>query len=323
MPAYTASAPGKIILLGEHSVVYGQPAIAVPITQVHARAVVTADPRQPAGLVRLQAPGIGMEASFEQLPHDDPLATAVRGVFEELGIARPPALTVRIVSTIPLSAGLGSGAAVSVAVIRALAAFLGQSLPDERVSALAYEVEKIHHGTPSGIDNTVVTYARPVYYIRLKGPGEQFDPLIETFQVARPFEILIADTGIPSPTALAVGDVRRAWQSEPQRYEAMFADIGKIARDGRQAIEKGQLEQLGRLMDENHALLTLIGVSSPELERLVAAARGAGAAGAKLSGGGRGGNMIALAPAGSAPALEKALRAAGAARTILTTVEPA
>jgi mevalonate kinase len=321
MPAYTASAPGKIILLGEHAVVYGQPAIAVPVIQVHARAIVTPDPRQPAGLVRLQAPDIGLETSLEQLPPGDPLAAAVQGVFAELGIARPPALTVRIVSTIPVAAGLGSGAAVSVAIIRALAAFLGRPLPDERVAALAYEVEKIHHGTPSGIDNTVVTYARPVVYTRLKGPGEAFVPQIETFQVGRPFDILIADTGVPSPTALSVGEVRRAWQAEPERYEGLFIAIGQIARNGRQAIESGKIEKLGRLMDENHALLAEISVSSPELDRLVAAARAAGALGAKLSGGGRGGNMISLTPPGGAPAIEKALHNAGAARTILTTVE--
>ncbi|HJW89909.1 MAG TPA: mevalonate kinase [Anaerolineales bacterium] len=321
MPAYTASAPGKIILLGEHAVVYGQPAIAVPVIQVHVRAVVTADPRQPAGLVHIQAPEIGLDTELDQLPADDPLAAVIHGVFKELGIARPPALSVRVVSTIPVASGLGSGAAVSVAIIRALAAFLGHLLPDERVAALAYEVEKIHHGTPSGIDNSVVTYARPVYFTRVRGLGEQFIPQIETFQVGRPFEILIADTGVSSPTALAVGDVRHAWQAEPDRYQGLFATIGKVVQAGRQAIEKGRLEQLGRLMDENHALLTQIGVSSPELDRLVESAREAGAFGAKLSGSGRGGNMISLAPPDGALAIERALRAAGATRTILTRVE--
>jgi len=166
MPAISASAPGKIILFGEHAVVYGQPAIAVPVTQVRARAIVTAEPRQPAGSVRIQAPIIGLEAWLAELLPEDPLASVARLVFAELGLSQPPALTIRVTSTIPVAAGLGSGAAVSVAIIRALSEFLGRRLPAERVSALAYEVEKLHHGTPSGIDNTVIAYARPVYFVR-------------------------------------------------------------------------------------------------------------------------------------------------------------
>lgn len=319
MPAFTATAPGKVILFGEHAVVYGQPAIAVPVSQVQARAVVTADPRQPPGSVRVQAPGVGLEAGLEELPAEHPLAAAIRNVLSEAGVSRPPALTVRVVSTIPIAAGLGSGAAVSVAIIRALAAFLGRPLEDERVSALAYEVEKLHHGHPSGIDNTVVAYARPIYYVRAH-PG-QGQAAIEVLRLVRPFTLAIADTGVPSPTALSVGEVRRAWQAEPERFEGLFAAVGRIARRARQAIESGEVEALGALMDENHERLCEMGVSSPQLDGLVQAARRAGALGAKLSGGGRGGNMIALLEPPSAEAVLQALGAAGATRTILTTVQ--
>jgi mevalonate kinase len=318
MPSFSASAPGKIILFGEHAVVYGRPAIAAPVMQVQAKAIVNAEPRAAAGKVHIQAPAIGLEADLADLPAAHPLATAIAGVAAELGVARLPACTLRVTSTIPLAAGMGSGAAVSVAIIRALSAFLGNPLSNERVSALAYEVEKLHHGTPSGIDNSVVTYATPVYFVR----GQP----IETLRVFTPFTIVIGDSGVASPTAIAVGNVRRAWQVEPQRYEQLFDKVGKIAQLARQAIENGKPELLGPLMDENHTLLQRIEVSSPELERLVEAARAAGALGAKLSGGGKGGNMIALvmppmySSAESAPLVAQALREAGAARTIVTEV---
>ncbi|RPI33060.1 MAG: mevalonate kinase [Chloroflexota bacterium] len=312
MPAFTATAPGKIILFGEHAVVYGQPAMAVPVTGVQARAVALAAPRAEPGMVQIQAPDIGLEAFLHTLPVDHPLAAAVGGVFKALGVSRPPAFTLRITSTIPVAAGMGSGAAVSVAIIRAVSAFLGHPFSVEQVSALAFEVEKLHHGTPSGIDNTVVAYARPVYFVRGR-------PL-ETFTTPQPLTIVIGDTGVASPTAIAVGDVRSAWQADPGPYEALFLRIGQVVRSARAAIERGQVSSLGPLMDENHHLLRQIGVSSPELEHLVESARQAGALGAKLSGGGRGGNMIALASAENAAIIARRLEEAGATRTLITTI---
>lgn len=312
MPSFTSTAPGKIILFGEHAVVYGRPAIAAPVHQVQARAVVSAAPRRPAGEVLIQAPDIGLESRLADLPDEHPLACALNSVFIALGVARQPACTVRITSTIPVAAGMGSGAAVSVAILRALSAFLGSSLADERVSALAYEVEKLHHGTPSGIDNTVITYALPVYFVR----GQP----VQTLRLPRPFTLVIGDTGVASPTAIAVGDVRRAWQADPSKSEVMFDQVGQIALAARAAIEAGQVEALGPLMDENQAVLEQMGVSSPELERLIRAARGAGALGAKLSGGGRGGNMIALATDDTASQIGRALLESGAANAITTTI---
>jgi mevalonate kinase len=326
MPAITATAPGKIILFGEHAVVYGRPALAVPVNQVKARATVSANPLGSPGELHIQAPGVELEAWLADLPADHPLARAILGVLGELGVAKSPACTVRITSTIPMAAGLGSGAAVSVAIIRALSAFLGRILPDERVSALAYEVEKLHHGTPSGIDNTVVTYAMPVYFIRRDpstiahvdalGSMGTFEPL----NVPVPFTIVIGDTGIPSPTSLAVGDVRRAWQKTTDHYNSLFDAIGQISQVARRAIESGQPEALGPLMNENHSFLQQINGSSPELDKLVEIARSSGAMGAKLCGAGRGGNMIALATEAAAPEIAQALLQSGAARTIVTTV---
>jgi mevalonate kinase len=304
-----------MILFGEHAVVYNRPAIAAPVFQVAAKAIVRAEPRNTPGLISIQAPGIGLDTSLERLPPEHPLATATRLVLEQLGIPRAPACTIRITSTIPVAAGLGSGAAVSVALIRALSAFLGRPLPDERVSSLAFEVDKLHHGTPSGIDNTVITYRMPVYFQR--------DRPVETFRIAQPITIAIGDTGIACPTAAAVGDLRRLWQADPDHYEALFDRIGSIVQQARLALEQGKGSSLGPMMDENHALLQELGVSSPELDRLVEVARTAGALGAKLSGGGRGGNMIALASNVGAAVIAQALESAGARRVLVTTVSTA
>lgn len=317
MPAISVSAPGKVILFGEHAVVYGRPALAVPIFEVQAKAIVMANPHAAPGTVRIQAPGIGLEATLADLPEQDPIAVVVKNVLATLNICRAPALTLRITSTIPIAAGLGSGAAVSVAVIRALSTFLGSPLTAEQVSALAYEGEKIHHGTPSGIDNTVITYGKPVYFKRHNADRVT----LETFDIQRPFRLVIADSGIPSPTAKVVAEVRQRWQEANPAYERLFDEIGAIAEAARQAIEKGYVEQLGTLMNENQRLLKEMGVSSPELERLISAARQAGASGAKLSGAGQGGNIIALVSDETVEVVRQALQQAGAQRIILTTVK--
>ncbi len=312
MPSFSASAPGKIILFGEHAVVYGQPAIAVPVVQVRAKATVTPNIRGTSREVRILAPNIGLDSSLNDLPSGNPIGEVGKKVAATLGINHFPACTLKITSTIPVASGLGSGAAVSVAIIRSLTGFLGHPLPDDQVSSLAYEVEKIHHGTPSGIDNTVVTYAQPVYFVK----GQP----VEIFSVAEPFTIVIGDTGIPAPTKKSVGDVRAAWQLNTPHYERLFAAIGSLAKTARQAIERGHPEWLGPLMNENHALLGEMGISSPALDRLVQAAKEAGAMGAKLSGGGRGGNMIALVDPGQAKTVAQALQLAGATQTITTEV---
>jgi mevalonate kinase len=312
MPAITATAPGKIILFGEHAVVYGRPAVAIPVAQVRARAVVMPAPLSPPGQVLIEAPDLNLDSRLENLPEDHPLGLAVRQVLNHLGIARPPACTIRVSSTIPIAAGLGSGAAITAALSRALAEFLGEQLPDSIVSALAFEVDKLYHGTPSGIDNTVIAYGMPVFFIRQQP--------IELLQVPAPFTVVIGDTGIRSPTAVPVGELRQRWQLNPAEIEPLFDAIGQIAVEARYLIEAGQPEQLGVLMNDNHAFLQELGVSSPELDLLVESALQAGARGAKLSGAGKGGNMIALVDDEMAEAVASRLRANGAVRTMITTV---
>lgn len=304
-----SSAPGKIILFGEHAVVYGRPALAIPVMQVQAKVEVTGSP-SPG--IRIAAPGVELDAELNTLPSDHPLAAVIHNLLFSLGISPFPALEIKITSTIPVASGLGSGAAVSVALIRSLASFLGRPLTDEQVNAFAYEIEKLHHGTPSGIDNTVITYARPVYFIK--------DRMLETLPVGASFTLVIGDTGLRAPTKESVGDVRRLWESDKHRWEQVFDAVGRIAESARRIIEAGSPQELGAYMDQNHALLQEMTVSSPELDHLVEAARKAGALGAKMSGGGRGGNMIALATPTAAEGIAASLRATGAKNTIITTV---
>ncbi len=325
-----ASAPGKIILFGEHAVVYGRPALAVPVLQIHANARATLQTENQAqtiagpslagknwaDAVLIAAPDIGLSTTLSHLlaaPTPHPLAAVISSVFQVLGIAHPPALQLTITSTIPVASGLGSGAAVSVAVIRALSSAVQCPLSDEQVNQLAYEVEKLHHGTPSGIDNTVITYARPVYFVR----GQP----IQTFRVERPFSLVIADTGITAPTREAVGAVRKLWEADKGHWEAVFDQVGTIVTAAKKAIETGEIASLGPLMAANQTLLQAMTVSSPELDRLVWAAKAAGAEGAKLSGGGRGGNMIALVAPERAESVASALKAAGARNTIISQIE--
>ena len=308
--SYKASAPGKVILFGEHAVVYGQPALAVPVTQLHADVEVSDSPHPG---IWIEAPDIDLHAELNTLPSDHPLAAVIHNLFFALQIDPFPSLNVRIDSTIPVASGLGSGAAVSVALIRALSTYTGIPLSDERVNDLAFEIEKLHHGTPSGIDNTVITYARPVYFVKGR-------PL-ETFKGGEPFFIIIGDTGVAAPTKEAVGDVRILWMEDKVKWEKIFSKIGGLANQARITIEKGKTKELGELMDQNHALLQKMMVSSPELDKLVRAARNAGALGAKLSGGGRGGNMIALVTPETKDTVAESLTEAGARHVIITKVE--
>jgi mevalonate kinase len=305
---FSASACGKVILFGEHAVVYGRPAIAAPVTQVQATA--TVEPGE-HGLI-IHAADIDRSVAVDSANSNDPLAAIVNLTLAHLSCPRSD-LKITIRSTIPIASGLGSGAAVSTAIVRALAQWCGARLDDAEVNALVYEVEKLHHGTPSGIDNTVIAYQQPVYFIR--------GAAIQAFAVAQPFTVAIGNTGVASSTRITVGDVRAGWEIDRARYEAWFDRIGAIVQQARSAIESGAIDRLGPLMDQNQVLLRDLAVSSIELERLIFAAKQAGASGAKLVGGGRGGNMIALVDDRNVEAVTAALKDAGAVDVIVTEIK--
>ena len=303
------SAPGKVIVCGEHSVVYGRPAIAVPVSDLRARARIEAAP--PDSGLRIVAVSLDEALTLDGAPFDHPLAAIVRLALAHLQADAPDAV-LTVDSDLPIGAGLGSGAAVSVAMVRALAAFLEHEITVDAISALTYEVEKIHHGTPSGIDNTVVAWERPVYFVK--------DAALEVFTIGAPLHLLIADSDVGGSTRAAVAGVRQRREQAREIYEAHFDQMGAIADAARCAIERGEQARLGKLLDENHMRLREIGVSIPALDRLVAAAREAGALGAKLTGAGMGGNIIALAPEAQIESIRRALLRAGARRVWHTIV---
>ena len=165
--------------------------------------------------------------------------------------------------------------------------YLGINLAENEVSELVFEAEKVVHGTPSGIDNTVVAYEMPVYFIKGEKPT--------TFEPGKEFLLVIGDTGIEASTKETVSNVRKSWEKEPGLMNGYFDEIEIATNNGKMAIEKGDAKMVGEIMDENHDLLNSIGVGHDELEKLIDIAKDAGALGAKLTGGGGGGNMVALA----------------------------
>jgi mevalonate kinase len=344
-PRSAASAPAKLILCGEHAVVYGRPAIALPLAGI--RASVEVADRHGSGIVVL-ARDLRRRWRVTDEPNN-PLSELITNLLAYLEthplirspahpLTRSPDLRIAITSTIPIASGMGSGAAVATALVRALAAHLGRALPPAEISALVYASEQRYHGTPSGIDNTVIAYEQPIWFQRTKDERRKTEDeemasdkrssfvlgpssaLIEPATIAQPFTLLIADTGVRSATRLPVGEVRQRWQAAPARYEALFSQIGDLVVQVRVALAKGDILALGPLLSRNHALLQQIGVSSPELDVLVAAAQASGALGAKLSGAGWGGVMLALVTPAARECVAQALAVAGAKRVIETTI---
>lgn len=303
-------APGKVILVGEHAVVYGRPAIAVPVWESRARATIA--PRIPGAGCIIRSRDTQQALRLAAAGDQEPLALVTRLTLGKLGLESDPDWLIEVSSEIPIASGMGSGAAVSAALVRAIYAEAGVEPSPQTVSALVYAGEEIYHGTPSGIDNTVVAFGQPVWFVRGEEP--------QVFRAGRPFMLAIADSGIPSSTRAMVKGVRRRHDSDPKRYEAWFDEIGAIVQSARDAIEEGRPDVLGELFNHNQTVLVQIGVSTAGLEALVAAAREAGAGGAKLSGGGGGGNVIALVTEETAEAVTTRLLAAGARRVLVTTV---
>ena len=306
-----ADAPGKVILFGEHAVVYGWPAIAVPVGEVQARARV--EPGAAGQGILVIAPDLDRRITVRDAPDDDPLACIVRLTLKAMKQHREPDLTITVTSTVPIARGMGSGAAVSTAIVRVLMQHLDWWLPSRAISELVYQTEVLYHGTPSGIDNTVIAYQKPVYFVKEMG--------WEIFWPGEPFLLAIADTGIESSTKEVVGDLRRRYGAEPERYRPLFDRVGDITAAARSAIEQGQTGVLGQLMNQNHVLLQEMGVSCQELDCLVVAAREGGALGAKLSGAGWGGNMISLVTEETQGRVDMMLRLAGATNVIVTQVK--
>jgi mevalonate kinase len=199
-------------------------------------------------------------------------------------------------------------------MIRALSEFIGHPLENKIINMLAFEAEKIHHGTPSGIDNAVITYAKPIFFVK--------NQEIQTIQNKQLLFFVIADTGIRSSTARVVVELMQRYEKDPDFHNDYFGKIGSLTQECLKYLSTGDVVNLGNVLTENHTILQTIGVSCAELDVLVEAALKGGAYGAKLSGGGQGGNMLALVPENLVESVTSNLTKAGAVSTILTTLPP-
>lgn len=305
------SAPAKVILFGEHAAVYGKPAIAVPVSSLRASAFIQPEGRGKGFQIEAIDLAQILPVTVDSDLMDNALIYTAQQVLKTLN-ASPPDATIKLTSQIPMASGLGSGAGVSTALARAVAGAVGKHLDDDTLNRLIFDIEKLYHGTPSGIDNTVIVYERPVYFIK----GMPLQPLT----IGTPFTLVIGDTGEAGITRVAVGDVRKLYDANPAQISPILDEIGDISMRAKIIIETGNPDDLAPLMTRNHELLRRLTVSADSLEKLIDIAIRAGALGAKLSGGGRGGNMIALVHRQQAPIVQEALLRAGAKNAFITTV---
>jgi len=304
-----ASAPAKVILFGEHFVVYGEPAVVLAIDK---RACASARLREDESIyvnsIELGASGFFSREQFraeqggtESRTKLEPVRSAVEQIIalsnKKVGIS------VEVHSSIPVAVGLGSSAAVATSTVAAVSRLLDLELSKEEIFQLAYEAERSVHGTPSGIDPAISTYGGALLFQRGKG----FTPL----HVEADIPLVVGNTGVERSTGELVASVHKRREQYPSAMDWIVRAGGKTALNAVEALKTGDLVAVGELMNINHALLCAIGVSHESLEKLVHAARDAGACGAKLTGGGGGGCMIALADASKLDGVVEAIEQAG------------
>lgn len=296
--AGVGSAHAKVILLGEHAVLHSQPAIAGPIRPLRLRAKVT---RSVGPLV------VAVGNAESAIPGQrSPEADAVRTICRSLGVSHD-GITVSITNDIPYARGLGSSAAFGLALVRALAAVHDRDLTRSQELSIVADLEKTAHGTASGIDACAAAESRDWIWFQ---NGQARSLRVSPGCVAA---LLVIDTGVPSSTRAAVRAVTAQITRHDSRCGSIFDRIGQLVAAGAEHLQDGEMGELGSVMSKNHHLLQELQLSTPALDRLTEAAMSRGALGAKLTGGGRGGCIVALcASHASANAIGKALASRGA-----------
>lgn len=296
------SAHSKLILIGEHSVVYGMPAIALPFPILEVVSTVEEISDQITLLCDYYS------GPLERVPHK--LRGIASCVAETLHILNKPekGLLIRLHSSIPIGRGLGSSAAIAIAIVKSLFAFYRQNLDPKVLMSLVHKAETFAHGTPSGIDMAAALSDFPIWFEKGKK--------LRNLQLGGPLFLIVADTGHFGDTRAAVLSVRDKFRTHPEKTQKSVDQLGVITLEARAALSDGNLAGLGRLFDLAQAELVDLGVSDDSINRLVDTAKKAGALGAKLTGGGRGGCVLALADnLAHAKRISTTLMKAGASNT--------
>jgi mevalonate kinase len=311
MPAVISKAPGKIILFGEHAVVYGYPAIAIPIKAVQVKVTILPVIKGSESIIKLRNLQWHEDIPFKDVGEDNPIRLSIENVLLHSG-KKPPLFEMVISSTIPIAAGLGSSAALAVAITKGFSQFLGFQLSSDQINSLALQSEKIQHGSPSGIDNSVITIGKPIYFLRNS-------PIVQ-IEIPNSLNLILGDTGKRTLTRDVVNEVEQFLDTAPTTVRPILENIGKITDNALHALRSGNLKEIGELMTKNHNFLKKLGVSSTDLDRLVDSAISNGALGAKLCGGGQGGFMVALCSSETLDQISAGLIAAGAGNLISTSI---
>ena len=277
---------GKVILFGEHFVVHGVPGIVSAIDSATDAEVTQTGNELVIKDKRKAAKGYAEEKRLQQIE-------SIQRMLKKMGLDPKLPLNIWVGGTLPGFSGLGASAASSVAIARAIAEELSLKLTNEQVNQIAYEAEKAYAGNPSGIDNTAATYGGLMWFKKNLAGGPA---TVERLSVHMPVQIVIGSTGKVANTKAMVAGVAERKNKYPEKYGQIFKQAENLTYAGRKALESYDLKKVGELMNENHRLLQEIEVSSMELDLLVDIARKNGAFGAKLTGGGGGGCMVALTP---------------------------
>ena len=278
---------GKTILFGEHFVVHGVPGIASAVDSAADATVKKAKKGINVADERTGAKGYAEKKKLQQLE-------SIERMLKAMNLdPKKTAMDIWLGGNLPGFSGLGASAASSVAIARAIVEEFNLILSDEKINDVAYEAEKAYAGNPSGIDNTAATFGGLIWFKKNLGSGSN---TIDQLSILEPVEIVIGNTGIVANTKAMVAGVGERKEQNPEEYGAIFRQAEELANKGREALEKFDLKQVGELMNENHRLLQEIEVSCKELDYLVDLARKQGAFGAKMTGGGGGGCMLALTP---------------------------
>ncbi|AYG01816.1 MULTISPECIES: mevalonate kinase [Lactococcus] len=274
-------AHSKLILIGEHSVVYGQPAIALPVTILKTTVTITASKfgqyiENNEFRRRLDLMGDEFEG-IRQL---------IMRLLAKFHSSSMP-FSLEIDSNIPLGRGLGASASLATAITRAIYDFFDTELLEKDLIFYANFSENITHGKSSGIDVATVNSEHPLWFIK--------DEAIEPFELNLHGFIVIGDTGVHGFTSQAINIVREKLVEEKQVTQAYIDQLGDLAKASKSFLMTNKLSELGQVMNKAHSVLSSLGVSHPRLETLVDVALKNGALGAKLTGSGLGGVMVALA----------------------------